>query len=1128
MKNLISVLLLFCLVTFSYSQVSDQFSDGDFTSNPSWTGDENVFKINTAFQLQLNNDGFADTSTLQTINHLIDSTSWEFYIKLSFSPSSNNLARVYLASDQENLQGALNGYFLQFGEAGSSDAIELFRQDGEVVTSICRGVEASIASSFTTKIKVIHQNNGLWSVYSDFNLTGSYLLECQGNDQTYSNTNYFGFFCKYTSSNATKFYFDDVEIQYFQVDNQAPKVNSVLVEGPKNLTVLFTEAISSETGENTNNYIINQSVGNPVNAVLNAVKNEVSLEFANDFNTDENYEISISNLEDLSGNIMNDTIIHFSLNILEPYDVVINEIMADPSPVVQLPEVEFLEIYNRTNASIDLNNWTLEIGTSIKTFPSKIIPPEGYLILCHQNNIALMSDYGDCIGFSSFSLTNSAQTINLFESSGMLMHSVSYTDKWYQDPNKDEGGWTLEQINPSDFCSEQENWRASEDVRGGSPGSENSVYNSTLISPEVRKLEIADNPLLLLTFNQQMQLEDILNKNAYSVSPGIGQPNQVIVYDTSRSVYLSFSDPFEIGIEYKLLINQPMRNCAGQELSIPVEIPFMLNKFAEAGDVVINEIMADPEPAVSLPPFEYLELLNTSNAPISLSNWTLNFGSTSKMLEDLVIQPQGFVLLCSEEASTYLSEFGQTYAVPSFSLTNAGNQLVLRNMIGSIIHQVEYSDSWYGDADKADGGWSLEAIDPLDYCMEQGNWSASISAMGGTPGAVNSINGTATQTEDLNIHRIEILNENNIRVTFTHKMDSSTLGNPANYLISEDFGNPLQCIIEGPKYNSVQLVLSQSLIKGIVYILYTQPGLLECNGGSADLLASRFAIPDQVDMGDIVFNEILFDAAIDNGEFIELVNVSDKILETSVLSISRIKINQYDTTWYTGELGGHLLFPDDYVAFAKSPSQVLKVYFSESPEKIIMNTDLPDLPGTEGIVLLHLSSSKDSIIDKMEYSEAMHYSLLNTTKGVSLEKINLEGGNQASNWHSAASSVNYGTPSYQNSQFQEAGQASSNFELSPEVFSPDNDGFDDLLQINYKMEDAGYSLNLIVYDSRGRKVKQLTHNELLGSSGSFYWNGETEDFQKASVGIYILLFEYFDLQGNVKTEKLTTVLGGRL
>ena len=57
---------------------------------------------------------------------------WTCYVKLSFSPSDNNMARVYLLSDQTDLKGPLNGYFIKLGENLSNDAIELVKHAGNL------------------------------------------------------------------------------------------------------------------------------------------------------------------------------------------------------------------------------------------------------------------------------------------------------------------------------------------------------------------------------------------------------------------------------------------------------------------------------------------------------------------------------------------------------------------------------------------------------------------------------------------------------------------------------------------------------------------------------------------------------------------------------------------------------------------------------------------------------------------------------------------------------------------------------------------------------------------------------------------------------------------------------------
>jgi hypothetical protein len=259
MKKYLAPILLILLPLWGFSQLFENFDDGDFTSNPPWSGNIEDFVVNEEKRLQLNKEGEEAVSTLYTSNAIVDSVSWEFFIKLSFSPSANNNAKVYLIADQVDLNGPLNGYFLQFGESLSSDAIELFKQNGDQITSICRGQEASIASSFELKIKVMHRINGDWIVYSDFDQTGNYVLECSGNDSEIDQGAFFGFVCNYTSSNANKFYFDDIHIKYMEQDLTPPELMSISVLNEQSLRLNFSEALSL-SAEDINNYSVNNGL----------------------------------------------------------------------------------------------------------------------------------------------------------------------------------------------------------------------------------------------------------------------------------------------------------------------------------------------------------------------------------------------------------------------------------------------------------------------------------------------------------------------------------------------------------------------------------------------------------------------------------------------------------------------------------------------------------------------------------------------------------------------------------------------------------------------------------------------------------------------------------------------------
>jgi hypothetical protein len=159
----------------------------------------------------------------------------------------------------------------------------------------------------------------------------------------------------------------------------------------------------------------------------------------------------------------------------------------------------------------------------------------------------------------------------------------------------------------------------------------------------------------------------------------------------------------------------------------------------------------------------------------------------------------------------------------------------------------------------------------------------------------------------------------------------------------------------------------------------------------------------------------------------------------------------------------------------------------------------------------------------------MHFSLLNTTDGVSLERINFNRPTtDPGNWHSASQNVGFATPGYQNSQFMLSPEGSDEVMITPEIFSPDGDGFNDILAISCNFAEPGYSVTIRIFDSNGREVRLLARNEPAGTGNVFNWDGTTEKREKAAIGIYIIHVEVFNLSGKVKQFKKTAVLGGKL
>jgi len=1118
------------LPLMGFSQIVDNFSDGDFTNNPTWVGDNAKFEVNTSNQLHLNTTG-ADTSIMCTANTLLNNTEWQFWVKLSFATSANNNARVYLVSDQQAITGSLNGYFVQVGE--TNDSIALYKQTGVTLQKIIPGTIAYTNNSTNIlRIKVTRDNLGNWSLYSDPTGGASFLLEGTGFDNTFTTTSWFGIFCKYTTTNATKFYYDDFYVGTILVDTVKPVINSVVVISSTQLDVQFSETVSTATAENVANYSVNNSIGNPATAVKDVSNGSlVHLTFTSPFAAGTVYTLTVSNIQDLSGNIMLPDSRVFALYSPKAYDILINELLPDPDPVVGLPAYEYAEIYNRTPYAINLKNWTLHVGTSLKVFPSVIIEPDSFLIICSQTASTYLSAYGPVVALSSFSLTNTGQTLILSDSLGHIIHTVTYADTWYQDASKDDGGWSLELIDPANPCGEASNWIASIDPSGGTPGRKNSVYsaNPDLTAPQLLSVNVLSTTSLQLNFSESIDSLSLLNPAAYSIDNGIGIPSAVsITKPDYKKVVITLATALQQNILYTCTVIDTVNDCAGNNV-VGTSSVFSLY-YPQAFDVQINEIMADPDPPVNLPNYEFVELYNRTIYPISMKGWMFQMGGTMKTIPDATINPHSYLLLTTSGGVAAISNYGTTLAVSSFSISNTAEQLALYDSLYRIISSVNFTEDWYQDSYKMNGGYTLEQIDPNNPCGGASNWRASNSLFGGTPGAVNSINASNPDNTAPQLIRVSLINNNSIQVYFSEPMDSTFLQNTANYLIDNSIGNPTSASPVATDYSSVILDFSPAVQSGIMYTLTITDTIKDCVGNLIPVSSfAKFAIPEIPLSNDLVINEVLSNPKDNGVDYVEIYNRSNKIIDLRDLVLS-----SYDSITSTltdvSDIApnGYLVFPQNYIVLTTNPTIVKSQYYTSNPNGFAQMASLPSLNNDDGIVVLALKNLT-SIIDKFTYTADMQFPLLNSTDGVSLERIDFNRPTaDKTNWHSAAEAVGFGTPAYKNSQYLEGTPTSDPISISPEIFSPDNDGSNDVLNINYTFDVAGYMGSITIYDAKGRLIRNLKKNELLGTSGSFSWDGITNENEKARIGIYVVYFEVYDLDGNMKHYKKTAVLASKL
>ena len=409
------------------------------------------------------------------------------------------------------------------------------------------------------------------------------------------------------------------------------------------------------------------------------------------------------------------------------------------------------------------------------------------------------------------------------------------------------------------------------------------------------------------------------------------------------------------------------------------------------------------------------------------------------------------------------------------------------------------------------------------------NWRASDNPAGGSPGMVNSINASNPDESSPSIEKISITGNSEIRVFFSEPMDSLSLSNPAKYTVDQGLGNPTGLVLHPADYRSVSLTFGGTFSEGIVYTLSIETGCADCAGNTnANPLTARFAIPSEIDSLDIVINEVLYDARTNGTDFVEIYNRSQKVVDLKGLWIAG-----RDAT--TGELesiketapDGRLMFPGEYLVLSTDSRVVQSEYFTPAINAFVEMESFPSFPNEEGTVVLLTPSMK--IVDEFTYNAELQFALLNSTDGVSLERVNFElPANDKLNWHSASQNSGFATPGYQNSQYMKAPDSDDEIAITPEIFSPDNDGYNDVLSIGCRFSDPGYSVTIRIFDSNGRQIRLLVKNEPAGTSNQFTWDGITEDHEKAPIGIYIIYVEVFNMSGKVKQFKKAAVLGGML
>jgi hypothetical protein len=545
-------------------------------------------------------------------------------------------------------------------------------------------------------------------------------------------------------------------------------------------------------------------------------------------------------------------------------------------------------------------------------------------------------------------------------------------------------------------------------------------------------------------------------------------------------------------------------------------------------DVVIDEIMADQTPQIGLPSNEWIELKNVSANPVNLQNWRIGDATgQSGPMPNFILQPDSFVIVCTGSAVAAMQVYGKVISVTSFpSLDNDGDQLYLKSNTGLTIHAVSYSLSWYQNAVKSDGGWTLEMIDTKNPCSGISNWKASTDVRGGSPGIKNSVDAVNNDQSGPSIKNAYAFDNLNIVIVFDETIDSLKGATVANYSI--DGGLSIQSATSiSPLFDKVQLRLTTAMQANTVYTI-TVNNVTDCKNNSIGTKnKAKIGLPVDAAVMEMVINEILFNPKSGASDYVEFYNRSNKIFDANKLYIANRNSSGAINSPKLISTIPYYIFPGDYIVATEDAVNLPLNYMVQNSDGVFVVSPMPSFPDDKGdVILLNLQGA---VVDEVKYLDDWQFALIANPDGVSLERIDPDGTSQeATNWHSAASTAGYGTPTYKNSQYKILQSINATIEITPKVFSPDNDGRDDIATIQYKTTEPGYVANITIYDANGRPVRNLVKNATLGLQGYWVWDGLDDKKLKLPVGTYILFTEIFNLGGKKEIFKNVVVLARQL
>jgi len=904
-----------------------------------------------------------------------------------------------------------------------------------------------------------------------------------------------------------------------QSDETIPSLSDFAISNPQQLTLVFDERIARSSIPNVQTSI---SGNNTVHNLSLSPPDTLKLTLTSPLQNATNYKLSIENITDVFGNQLATTdtsFTYYQVSGADSGDIFINEFSFEPPS----GSTEYVELYNVSSKSFDLQNWSLSDNRGNKTAITTsqyIIPPDSFVVIAPDNT--LLTEFPDIalVSMNNFpALNNSGDHIVIHDDTGSTLDSLQYDATW--------GGseLALERRTTSVSATFNENWGNAPNGFG-TPGTENEV-SADQTPPFFETLYAVDPTTLQLVFSEKITESSATNIQNYQISPN---RNIQLVSAHNDSVKLFLGSELISGDTYEVTVRN-LSDIFGNTLSgATKEFEFLRIDQALPGDIVINEIMYNPGPGDEA---DFVELYNTTDKNFDISNWHIGDSSNEATLPTNIQLPaHSYIVLSGDDrfVST-LSNGLDVSNFPSYN-NNSGDAVYLKTNEGHTIDSLYYSPSWGGSLD----GSSLERRDPLAASNDASNWESSDQS---SAGAQNISFHEDTRAPEIIFSKI--LPSGKIEVQFSEFIkltDEVTFSSGGQQLQVEQFDSTNANVI------LLSLGTTKSESDQPKKTTVTAQNLSDVKGNTTT--STEIAVAQPLGPADLVINEIMFnpiddpeDNQPDQSEYIELRNTQDYAISLEGLFLHdapdekenvRVLNPVTSTAKWVPAQGKVLVYADANPSFEKSK---IATFFDLAADQMqsIMRVDRSSLSLASTDDAIFIADSTGATIDSVFYRESWHNPNIIDTRGIALERVSPKGpSNDEANWGSSVSEKG-GTPNSENSIYQENTLTDQENAISfaPNPFSPDNDGQEDKLFLNYKLDQQDYLIDVRIYDRYGRLVRELADGKQAGLEGQLIWDGRKDDGGRNRIGIYIVVFEaYNSSSGSNKSFKETVVLARRL